>query len=289
MKKFQGASFFKGVYYTYVFLFLMYLLTPLLITAILAFNDNSAVSFPWKGFTFRWFFSNTPGSEGVFGEKRMMDAIGMSLKVASMVTVLATLLGISNAFLFERRDFFGKQFLYLLMLLPLIIPGVVLGISILSFSHRLSSFFNVVFGRKAGSFLNPGYWLVVFGQMSFITTLATLVITARLRRFDRTLEEAAMDLGANNMTAVILITLRFLAPAIFNAAVVAFLFSFNNFNTTYFLIGTEPTLPVLLYSRLRFGITPQINAVSVMLMFVTGLLGLLSVFSSGEKKQIRQK
>ncbi len=126
-------------------------------------------------------------------------------------------------------------------------------------------------------------WLVVLGQLSFITTLATLVITARLKRFDRALEEAAMDLGASRIGAVILVTFRFLAPAIFSAAVISFIYSFNNFNTTYFLIGTKPTLPVLLYSRLRFGITPQINAVSVLLMIITGILGMSSLLSGKEK------
>lgn len=279
----QGGKITRGIYYAYVFLFLAYLLTPLLITGILAFNTSSSVSFPWQGFTFKWFFSKIPGSKGVFGEKRMMEAIMMSLKVAFSVTILSTILGILNAFLFERENFIGKRFLYLLMLIPLVIPGVVLGISILSFAHRISIILDTALGKGAGRFLQPGYWLVVVGQMSFITTLATLVITARLKRFDMATEEAAMDLGASRIGAVLLVTFRFLAPAILSAGIVAFLFSFNNFNTTYFLIGTKPTLPVLLYSRLRFGITPEINAVSVILIAVTGLLGLSSILSSSEK------
>lgn len=279
----QGGKITRSIYYTYVFLFLAYLLTPLLVTGILAFNNNSSVSFPWQGFTLKWFFSRTPGAEGVFGEKRMVEAIIMSLKIALSVTVLSTLLGISNAFLFEREKFVGKNFLYLLMLIPLVIPGVVLGISILSFTHRISLIFDAAFGKGAGKFLRPGYWLVVLGQLSFITTLATLVITARLKRFDKALEEAAMDLGASRVGAVILVTFRFLAPAIFSAAVISFIYSFNNFNTTYFLIGTKPTLPVLLYSRLRFGITPQINAVSVLLMIITGILGMSSIISGKGK------
>ncbi len=279
----QGGKITRGIYYGYVFIFLAYLLTPLLITGILAFNNNSSVSFPWQGFTLKWFFSTNPDHIGVFGEKRMLDAISMSLSIALSVTVLSTLLGISNAFLFERENFIGKRFLYLLMLVPLVIPGVVLGISILSFAHRISNTLDTLFGKGAGSFLNPGYWLVVFGQLSFITTLATLVITARLKRFDKALEEAAMDLGASRIGAVLLVTFRFLAPAIFSAAVISFIYSFNNFNTTYFLIGTKPTLPVLLYSRLRFGITPEINAVSVLLIIVTGILGISSLLPGREK------
>lgn len=87
-----------------------------------------------------------------------------------------------------------------------------------------------------------------------------------------------MDLGASKAAAIVLVTLRFLAPAILGAGIIALLFSFENFNTTYFLTGSDPTLPALLYSRLRFGVTPQINAVSVILQAATGLLGLTSVF-----------
>lgn len=278
----QGNRITRIIYYCYVVLFLIYLLIPLIVTGILAFNNSTSPSFPWKGFTLKWFFSKTPGNEGVFGDKRMVNAIITSLNVALCVTILAILLGIVNAFLFERENFRGKQFLYILMLVPLVIPGVVLGISILSFAHKIANIIDKMFGRGAGNFLRPGFWLVVFGQLSFIATLTTLVISSRLRRFDIAMEEAAMDLGAGRVEAVLLITFRFLAPAILGASVISFLFSFNNFNTTYFLIGTKPTLPILLYSRLRFGITPEINAVSVILMAITGLLGLSSIISRSE-------
>ena len=284
IKTIQRNKLTKAIYYVYVALFLIYLLTPLLITAILAFNNNQSPSFPWKGFTLRWFFSKTPGSEGMFGEKRMMQSIATSIKVAFIVTILALMLGTSNAFLFERQNFRGKQFLYLLMLVPLVIPGVVLGISILSFTHKLAEIIDNLLWRGAGNFLRPGFWLVVFGQLSFIATLSTLVILSRLKKFDLAQEEAAMDLGSSRVGAVTLVTFRFLLPSILGAAVISFLYSFNNFNTTYFLIGTNPTLPVLLYSRLRFGITPQINAVSVFLMAVTGMLGLPAILSGYTKK-----
>ena len=202
-----------------------------------------------------------------------------SLRVAFYVTLLSTLIGTTNAFLFERENFIGKQFFYLLMLLPLVIPGVILGIAILAFAHISANFIESIFGRGAANFLRPGFWLVVLGQLSFIATLTTLMISARLRKFDMAMEEAAMDLGANRAMAIILVTLRFLSPAIVGAAIISLLFSFENFNTTYFLTGPDPTLPVMLYSRLRFGISPEINAVSVILMAVTGCLGLSAILS----------
>jgi spermidine/putrescine transport system permease protein len=267
-------------YYIYVALFITYLFGPLLVTAILAFNNSTSPSFPWSGFTLDWFFSTDPQHLGIIGDRHLIDAVISSLKVASWVTLISVLVGINNAFMFERVAFHGKGLLYVLMMAPLVVPGVILGISILAFSNSVAGGIESFLGRGTANFLRPGFWLVVMGQSSFVATYTTLVITARLRKFDLALEEAAMDLGASRLTAIGLITLRFLLPAIVGGGIIAFLFSFENFNTTYFLSGPNPTLPVLFYSRLRFGITPQINAVSVMLMAVTGVLGIFATLTS---------
>ncbi len=272
--KFKSVSYW--FYYSYIILILLFTAGPLIITFILAFNNNDSASFPWQGFTLDWFSSSTPERVGLFNDPRMLMAVATSIKVAIAVTVISILLGVNNAFLFVREKFVGKEFLYLLMLGPLVVPGVVLGTSILSFSHGIANMLDSTLGAGAGAFLRPGFWLVVFGQVSFVATTTTLVITARLRKFDESLEEAAMDLGSTRTKAIMLITLRFLTPAIIGAAIVAFLFSFENFNTTYFLSGTtdSTTIPIILYSRLRFGISPEINAVSVLLMISTGILGI---------------
>ncbi len=275
-------------YYSYITLILLFTAGPLIITFILAFNNNDTASFPWMGFTLDWFSSSTPDRVGLFDDVRMMTAVATSLKVATAVTIISILLGVNNAFLFVREKFVGKEFMYMLMLGPLVVPGVVLGTSILSFTHAIANSLDLAFGAGAGTFLRPGFWLVVLGQVSFVATTTTLVITARLRKFDQSLEEAAMDLGATRAKAILLVTLRFLTPAVVGAAVVAFLFSFENFNTTYFLSGTtdSTTVPIILYSRLRFGITPQINAVSVLLMVSTGLLGLIAFFFQREEETV---
>ncbi len=270
--------------YGYIFLILLYTLGPLVIVTILAFNNNPSASFPWQGFTLDWFKSSTPDRVGFFDDQRMMAAVGTSLKVAIAVTVISVLLGINNAFLFVREQFFGKGAFYMLMLGPLVIPGVVLGTSILAFSYSIANALDAWLGKGAGTFLRPGFVLVVLGQVSFIATTTTMVITARLKKFDIALEEAAMDLGASKLSAVMQITLRFLSPAIVGAAIIAFLFSFENFNTTYFLSGPNPTVPILLYSRLRFGISPEINAISVVLMISTGILGLIGFALTGEEQ-----
>ena len=264
------------LFYLYAVLVLIFTLGPLVIVTILAFNDNPSASFPWMGFTLDWFKSSTPDRVGLFDDARMMAAIVSSLKVAFAVTIISVLLGVNNAFLFVREKFVGKEFLYLLMLGPLVVPGVILGTSILAFSHGIANWLDKSLGAGAGTFLRPGFWLVVLGQVSFIATTTTLIVTARLKRFDPSLEEAAMDLGATRTSAILNITLRFLTPAVVGAAIIAFLFSFENFNTTYFLSGPDPTVPIILYSRLRFGISPEINAVSVLLMITTGILGIIA-------------
>ena len=163
------------------------------------------------------------------------------------------------------------------MVVPLVIPGVTLGISILVFASMIANFAD----RELGLFLTwlrPGIPLVVLGQFSFLTTITTLVIAARLQKFDIALEEAALNLGASGVRVLSTITLPFLFPALFSAFVVAFLVSFENFNTTLMLVGSDAPLTVTMYDRMvKVGSTPVLNAVSVVLMLGSGLLALLSV------------
>jgi spermidine/putrescine transport system permease protein len=157
-----------------------------------------------------------------------------------------------------------------------VIPGIVLGISILVFSSTLANGIWDIAQMDIQA-LRPGLLLVILGQFSFITTIATLVISARLQKFDRTLEEAALNLGADRLTAVRTITLPFLAPAMVGAVVVAFLMSFENFNTTLMLVGSDAPLTIAMFDRLKEGSTPLLNAVSLLLMLGSSLLALLVI------------
>jgi spermidine/putrescine transport system permease protein len=263
----------------YVMLYFIFLFAPLLITCVLAFNDSQFPSLPWKGFTLEWFTANTETRVGIFHDQINLDSIWVSFQVAFYVTLLATTVGTCGAFLFEQEDFRFKQLLYFLMLTPLVIPGVILGISILLFSNTLGMYFENSWNLDFELF-RPGFWLVVLGQFSFIATLVTLVVSARLRKFDRTLEEAAMNLGANRFEVIWHITLKFLRPAILGAAAVAFLMSFENFNTTLFLVGHEATLPINLYLQVRDGSTPVINAISFLLIVGTSLVAIANLYFS---------
>ena len=272
------SSGFKWTYRAYVTLFFVYLALPLITVCVFAFNDSVFPSLPWDGFTWDWFFGTEAPRLGVFHERPILRSIGTSAFVAVWVSGLAVLVGTCNAFLFVRHDFAGKDFLYILMLLPLIIPGIILGISILVFSSSIANTLEEATGLWFDG-LRPGLILVILGQFSFITTFATLVISARLQKFDHSLEEAALNLGATKWGAIRQVTLPFLLPAMIAAAVVAVLMSFENFNTTLMLVGSDAPLTVTMFDRLKQGSTPVLNAVSLLLIVVSAILGLASLLS----------
>ena len=263
----------------YLAAFLAFLFLPLIIVAVFAFNDAPYPAPPWRGITFDWFSGNAPkGRTGLFGDIELLRSIWTSCIVAFWVTLLSVLIGTCNAFLIERSRFFGKQALSILMLAPLVIPGVILGISILAFASRIADFADDVLGLE-WDFLRPGLPLVVLGQFSYIATIATLTIGARLKRFDSTLEEAAANLGASKPAVFRTILLPYLRPALLGSAAISFLMSFSDFNTTLILVGADAPLTVMMYGRMREGASPVLNAVSLFLMLASAVLAL--AFMSG--------
>lgn len=258
----------------YAALFFAFLFLPLIIVAVFAFNDAPYPAPPWRGFTLDWFVGAADSKRrGLFADQALLGSLWTSVVVACWVTVLSVLVGSANAFLIERTQFRGKQALSLLMLAPLVIPGVILGISILAFASRIANLADDLWGLEL-EFLRPGLPLVVLGQFSYIVSIATLTITARLKRFDATLEDAAYNLGASRAAVFATITLPYLQPALIGAAAISFLMSFENFNTTLMLVGSDAPLTVMMYGRMREGATPVLNAVSLFLMLASALLAL---------------
>ena len=258
----------------YVSAFLLFLFLPLAVVAVFAFNDAPYPAPPWHGFTLDWFFGNEmSGRVGLFHDSELLGSIWTSCLVALWVTALSVAVGTANAFLMEREQFPGKGLLSMLMLTPLVIPGVILGISILAFASRLADLCSDLLGIEA-DFLRPGLPLVVLGQFSYIAAIATLTISARLKRFDRSLEDAALNLGASHAAVLWNITLPYLRPAIIGSAAIAFLMSFENFNTTLMLVGSDAPLTIMMYGRMREGATPVLNAVSLFLMTASAVLAL---------------
>jgi spermidine/putrescine transport system permease protein len=258
----------------YALAFFAFLFLPLVVVAVFAFNDAPYPAPPWRGFTLDWFVGHGSGGRtGLFADREMLGSLWTSAIVAAWVTLLSVAVGTANAFLLERAVFRGKAALSMLMLAPLVIPGVILGISILAFASRLAQLADDVLGLEL-AFLRPGLPLVVLGQFSYIVSIATLTIAARLKRFDTTLEEAAYNLGASRRAVFTTIVLPYLAPALIGSAAISFLMSFENFNTTLMLVGSDPPLTVMMYGRMREGASPVLNAVSLFLMIASALLAL---------------
>lgn len=270
-------------YRIYVVAFFVFLAAPLVGAGMFAFNDSMFPSLPWRGFTLDWFFNDTEPKLGMFHDRRLMRGLYYSFVIASCVSMLSVFVGTCNAFLFVRYKFPAKNFLYIVMVVPLVIPGVILGISILLVASSIANGAAATLSLEL-DFLRPGIVLVVLGQFSFITTIASLVIIARLKKFDLSLEEAAFNLGASRVRVLRTITLPFLFPAMAAAGIVAFLVSFENFNTTLFLVGSEAPLTITMYDRMvKVGSTPVLNAVSFFLMVGSALLALVSVLVQRSK------
>ena len=268
----------------YGLLFFAFLFLPLAVVAVFAFNDAPYPAPPWRAFTLDWFLGNLQVKRvGLFADQALLASLWTSVVVALWVTVLAVLVGTANAFMLERTRFPGKSALAMLMLAPLVIPGVILGISILAFASRLAQFADDTFGLEL-EFLRPGLPLVVIGQFSYIVSIATLTISARLKRFDTTLEEAAYNLGASRGAVLWTVTLPYLQPALVGAGAISFLMSFENFNTTLMLVGSDPPLTVMMYGRMREGATPVLNAVSLFLMVASAVLALTLMRGASQRK-----
>jgi spermidine/putrescine transport system permease protein len=272
----------RACYGGYVVLFFVYLVAPLAAACVFAFHDSEFAALPWRGFTLDWFFGSADPRLGMFHDRRLLVGLANSLVVGLVVATAATAIGTTNAFLFERKEFPGKRFLFVLMVIPLVIPGVILGISILVFASSIANTLEDRLDLEL-TFLRPGLVLVVLGQLSFLTTITTLVIAARLRKLDGALEEAALNLGAGRTRVLATVTLPFLRPALVAGFLVAFLVSFENFNTTLMLVGSDAPLTITMYDRMvKGGSTPVLNAVSLFLILGSGLLALISILIQRE-------
>ncbi|MEJ2015458.1 MAG: ABC transporter permease subunit [Limibacillus sp.] len=272
----SSRAFLAG-YRLYMAAFFLFLAAPLAAAGVFAFNDSLFPALPWQGFTLDWFFNDSEPKLGMFHDRRLLRGLYYSFVIATSVSLLSVFVGTCNAFLFVRGNFPAKNFFYILMVLPLVIPGVILGISILLLASTIANGVEETLSLDLG-FLRPGILLVVLGQFSFITTITSLVIIARLRKFDESMEEAAFNLGASRVRVLRTVTLPFLFPAMAAAGIVAFLVSFENFNTTLFLVGSEAPLTITMYDRMvKVGSTPVLNAVSFFLMVGSALLALLSI------------
>lgn len=249
----------------YLLIFFGYLLGPLLVMGITAFNSASFPSIiPWQCFTYEWFAT-------LFQDERVLNGIKNSFIVGIGTVILSVSIGLAASLVLTQVWPRFRSTYYTIIIAPILIPGVVLGISTLVFWRQVSE----LFGGHA-DFLNNGLFLTIIGQSTFISSYCMLVFVARLQRFDPGLTEAALDLGASHTQAFRKILLPFMRPAIASAAVLAFLASFENYNTTTFTFGSYPTLTIELSQMVRYGINPSISALAVIIVAIT-VFGALSL------------
>lgn len=233
----------------YFALFITYLLLPLLILAAATFNASSFPTIvPWLGTTDKWIAA-------LFRDGEMLSALGSSAVIAAGVIAISLPVGTAAALVLTSLHGRARNILYALMVSPLLTPGVVIGIATL------------LFWRKVG--IGGGVALSILAQSSFIISFVMLMVAARLQRFDRTMEEAALGLGASRIYVFRRILMPFLRPALLGACFIAFLQSFENYNTTLFVRGTETPLTIFIASKVRAGLTPVVNALGLVMMIAT--------------------
>ncbi|MFC5067027.1 ABC transporter permease [Flaviflagellibacter deserti] len=251
----RGQTFSVG----YSLLFFGFLFGPLIIMTITAFNSSSFPRIsPWECFTTEWF--------GVLvNDRRLMGGLVNSIIIGAGVVALSVPVGLAGALALAEIGPKLRSALYTVLITPILIPGVVLGISTIVFWGHI--------GRQLGfgydSVFFNGMFLTIAGQVTFISAYAMLIFSARLQRFDPTLTEAALDLGATPGQAFRKIMLPFLRPAILSAAFLTLLASFENYNTTVFTILAQSTFTTALASKVRYGIDPSLSALAVIIIAVT--------------------
>lgn len=241
-----------GSYSMYVYIFL-YL--PILILVIFSFNSTRNTV--WEGFTLEWYFK-------LFKNREVFHSLINSLIVAIASTIISTIIGTMAAFAMARFDFFGKKLFDSVILMPIIIPDIVMGLSLLAF-YVLINF-------------TLGLISITIAHVAFNISFVAVVVRARLHGYDKTLDEAAMDLGANPFQTFMKVTLPIIRPGIIGGALIAFTLSLDDYLITSFVAGIgSTTLPIKVYSMMTKGrITPEINALSTLILFFTFVLILIS-------------
>jgi spermidine/putrescine transport system permease protein len=232
-----------------------FLYLPLAVVVVFAFHDSAIIAWPLKLGTLRWFAA-------LAHDRAMLAAAGASLKLALVAVALALALGVPTAFALDRTAFPGKTAIRRLVLLPLVLPGIITGVALLSF------FSFVGLGLSAGYPLVPG-WPVVLGHGAALTSIVVTQVFARLQRLDPSQEEASQDLYANALKTFWFVTLPNIRTAVLGAALLVFTLSLDEIAVTFFLIGRQNTLPLQIWGQLRRGITPEVNAISAVIFAIS--------------------
>lgn len=259
-------------------LFFAFIYLPLVLIAVYSFNANPINMMTWEGFTFEWYLQvlgfKTKVSEAAMyieSTDQLIAAVRNSLVIAFSTTVIATVLGTGLALALYRFTFRAATYYRVMLFMPMLVPDIVLGIALLIF------FVNVGIPLGLGT--------IIIGQCTFLISYVFIVVTSRLAGMDRSLEHASADLGANEWVTFRRVVLPQLMPGVMGGAILAFIISMDDLVITYFIAGTDvTTLPIFIFSMLRRGIKPEINAIAVMMLTFSFLVASLGLYLRSRRR-----
>ncbi len=272
MSQHARLSRFSMVMLTIGFLFL-YL--PMLSLIVYSFNESKLVTV-WAGFSTKWYFE-------LFRDQQMIDAAKISLKLAFFTACAAVVLGTMAAMVMTRfRSFRGKTLFSALITAPLVMPEVITGLSMLLLFVSLGDWFGIFQQRSVATM-----WVA---HVTFTMAFVTVIISSRLGELDRSLEEAAMDLGANRLKVFFVITLPIIAPALLSGWLMAFTLSLDDLVISSFTSGpSSTTLPMKIFSSVRMGVSPKINALASLMILAVSVAALIAWWSMRRSEKRRQR
>ncbi|AGI67453.1 ABC transporter permease protein [Octadecabacter antarcticus 307] len=232
--------------------FVLYIFVPLILMILMGFKDSKFIGFPIRSWTLDWYL-------GIFEDTEVLYVFGYSAVIAAFSTIVAVIVGTWIAVLLSNRGFFGRAVIFGLTILPALVPGV---ISAIAFR---------IYARFLG--IEPGMFAIIWAHAVHNVPFVALIVLARLSTLPKSYAEAARDLGADPLVTFLRVTLPYLMPAILGASIFCLLLSFDDFVRSFFLGGYEPTLPVLIFTKLRSGMSPEVNAIATVALVMTAIIG----------------
>ena len=249
----------------FVIVYLVFLYAPIFLLPIFAFNDSAVIAFPLSGFTLHWF-------RELWGEDVLFRALTNSLIIAVSTAVLSTCFGVLTARAMARHQFIGKKPIFGLIMAPLFLPEIIIGVSMLIVLLQLG--------------LALSLWTVIVGHTLIATPFSVSILATAFNNMDRSLEEASLDLGETRIGTFRRVILPLVAPGLISSLLIGFIISLDEFVIAFFLTGTDPTLPVYIWSLLRFPSKLPIVMALGFLLLVLSLI-LLSLFEISRRRSER--
>ena len=240
----------------FVIAYLGFLYAPVILLPIFAFNVSAIIAFPLSGFTTGWF-------SWLMEDESLFRALKNSLIIAVTASIISTIFGVLTARAMARHQFLGKQSMFGLIMAPLFLPEIIVGVSILIVLMQLG--------------LALSLWTVIAGHVLLATPFSVSILTTAFNNLDRSLEEASLDLGENRRGTFFRVILPLVTPGLISSLLIGFTISLDEFVIAFFLTGTDPTLPVYIWSLLRFPSKLPIVMALGFILLVTSLI-LLSIF-----------